>query len=85
MASRADSKLHRRRVPPVMCVHIPHGGRKESVMGYNTDFDGEFTLSKSLDEKRGLDAGEEHRAVEMAVAFATGRFGDGEIRRWKCA
>ena len=32
MASRADSKLHRRRVPPVMCVHIPHGGRKESVM-----------------------------------------------------
>ena len=54
-------------------------------MGYNTEFDGEFTLSKSLDEKRGLDAGEEHRAVEMAVAFATGRFGDGEIRRWKCA
>ena len=32
MASRADSKLHRRRVPPVTCVHIPHGGRKESVM-----------------------------------------------------
>ena len=32
MASRADSKLHWRRVPPVMCVHIPHGGRKESVM-----------------------------------------------------
>ena len=32
MAGRADSKLHRRRVPPVMCVHIPHGGRKESVM-----------------------------------------------------
>ena len=30
MASRADSKLHRRRVPPVMCVYIPHGGRKES-------------------------------------------------------
>ena len=29
MASRADSKLHRRRVPPVMCVHIPHVGRKE--------------------------------------------------------
>ncbi len=54
-------------------------------MGYNTEFDGEFALSKSLDEKRGLDAGEEHRAVEMAVAFATGRFGDGEIRRWKCA
>ena len=32
MASRADSKLHRRRVPPVMCVHIPHVGRKELVM-----------------------------------------------------
>ena len=24
-------------------------------------------------------------AVEMAVAFATGRFGGGEIWRWKCA
>ena len=54
-------------------------------MGYNTEFDGEFALSRRLDEKRGVDAGEEHRAVEMAVAFATGRFGDGEIRRWKCA
>ena len=32
MASRADSKLHRRRVPPVMCVYIPHVGRKELVM-----------------------------------------------------
>ena len=32
MAGRADSKLHRRRVLPVMCVHIPHVGRKESVM-----------------------------------------------------
>ena len=32
MASRADSKLHRRRVLPVMCVYIPHVGRKESVM-----------------------------------------------------
>ena len=50
MASRADSKLHRRRVPPVMCVHIPHVGRKESVMGYNTEFDGEFTLNKPLDD-----------------------------------
>ena len=35
MASRADSKLHRRRVPPVMCVHIPHGGRKESAMSHD--------------------------------------------------
>ena len=35
MAGRADSKLHRRRVPPVMCVRIPHGGRKESVMSYD--------------------------------------------------
>ena len=76
MASRADSKLHRRRVPPVMCVYIPHGGRKESVMGYNTEFDGEFALSKRLD------AEEEHgEAVESAVAFATGRFGDRETRR----
>jgi hypothetical protein len=76
MAGRADSKLHRRRVPPVMCVHIPHGGRKESVMRYNTKFDGEFALSKRLD------AEEEHgEAVEIAVAFATGRFGDREIRR----
>ena len=44
MASRADSKL-----PLAACAvgaatdwkHIPHGGRKESVMGYNTEFDGE--------------------------------------------
>jgi len=47
-------------------------------MGYNTEFDGEFALS------RRLDAGTEHSAaVEMAVAFAAGRFGDMEIRRLK--
>lgn len=52
-------------------------------MGYNTEFDGEFALSKSLDEKRSQDTGEEHSdaVVEIAVAFASGRFGDREIRR----
>ena len=45
-------------------------------MGYNTEFDGDFALSKRLD------AEEEHgEAVESAVAFATGRFGDRETRR----
>ena len=54
MASRDDSKL-----PLAACAvgestdwkHIPHGGRKESAMGYNTEFDGEFVLSKPLDEE----------------------------------
>ena len=49
MAGRADSKLSRRRVPSVERQHIPHVGRKGSVMGYNTEFEGEFTLSKPLD------------------------------------
>ena len=49
-------------------------------MGYNTEFDGEFALS------RRLDAGTEQSAVvEMTVAFAAGRFGDLEIGRLKCA
>ena len=49
-------------------------------MGYNTEFDGEFALSRRMNAET-----EHSDALEMVVAFATGRFGDGEIRRWKCA
>lgn len=50
MAGRADSKLLRRRVPSAKRKRILQCRRKESDMGYTTEFDGEFKLNKPLDD-----------------------------------
>jgi len=50
MAGRADSRLPRRRVPSAERKLILQCRRKESDMGYTTEFDGEFRLNKPLDD-----------------------------------
>ena len=59
MAGRADSKLHRRRVPPVMCVRIPHGGRKESVMSYDIRIKRHDGTAVQLRERHNCTEGED--------------------------
>ena len=53
MASRADSKLPSRHVPSAsqqIGNTSRRAGRKESAMGYNTKFEGEFRLDRPLDD-----------------------------------